>query len=65
MTKQNIKIIKNSFLLGIAYAIGMAAFDFFNSVNFSIWKFLFHFAFFGIAIGLVNRSNLKEQSKEK
>jgi hypothetical protein len=65
MTNQNIKIIKNSFLLGIAYAIGMAAFDYFNSENFSIWKFLFNLAFFGIAMGLVNRSNFKEQPKEK
>ncbi|WP_066219842.1 hypothetical protein [Formosa haliotis] len=65
MTKQNIKIIKNSFLLGMAYAIGMAAFDYFNSANFSTWKFLFHFSFFGIAMGLVNRSNLKEKSNEK
>lgn len=65
MTKQNIKIIKKSFLQGITFAIGMVAFDYFNSVNFSIWKFLFHFAFFGIAMGLINRSNFKEQSKEK
>ncbi|WP_445738591.1 hypothetical protein [Mariniflexile sp.] len=63
MIKNNIKIIKNSFLLGIVYAIGMAVFDYVDSESFNIWKFLFNLTFFGISMGLVNRNKFKEQSK--
>ena len=60
MTKQNIKIIKNGFLVGMAYAIAMATVNYFRNENFSLWEFLFNFAFFGIAMALVNRNSFKK-----
>lgn len=53
----NKKNIKNSFLYGLAYAVGMSAFHYFRNGEFSIWDFLFYFIFFGISLWLINRNN--------
>ena len=57
----NKKNIKNSFLCGIGYAIGMSAFHYYKNGEFSIWGFIFYFAFFGTSLWLINRNKYKKQ----
>ncbi len=46
---------------GLFFAIAMAAFDYFNHTNFNIFKFIFHFAFFGLFQALFFGMNFKKK----
>ena len=65
MNTQTKTIIKSSLLSGIIYAGLMAGFDYSDGQDFRIWRFTFHFLFFGIFMGLMNRYLLKKQAKKK
>lgn len=57
----NKKNIKNNFLCGIAYAVGMSAFHYFKNGEFSIWDFLFYFTFSATSLWLINQNKYKKQ----
>lgn len=55
------KIFLKSFLLsGLIYAGLMAGFEYSQGESFSIYKFLWHFFFFGFFMGLLSRYNYKK-----
>ena len=54
------KNLKNSFLYGIVYAIGMSTFHYFKYEEVRIWDFLFYLIFFGTCMWFVNRNNYKK-----
>lgn len=62
------KYIKSAVIRGLLFAIGMALFEYFDGSIFSIFKFLFHFVFFGAFMGVsdyfIDRRKRKKE-KEK
>ena len=64
MDIQTKTIIKSGLLSGIIYAGLMAGFDYSDGQDFRIWRFIFNLLFFGIFMGLINRYNLKKQTKK-
>lgn len=65
MKKQNRTVFLSGFLAGLVYAVIMALFDYIDEGSFSLWKFLFHFLFFGVFFSLLTRRNMRNSSKEK
>lgn len=50
-------------LSGIAFASLMAGYDYFTDTPFSILKFLFHFMFFGLFMGIAVKYSAKKSNK--
>ena len=46
------KNIRSAVIRGLLFAIGMALFEYFDGSIFNIFKFLFHFVFFGSFMGI-------------
>lgn len=65
MKPENQVFIKSGLLTGILYALIMAGFNYSSGEPFSIFKFLFHFFFFGLSMGLLARYNHKRASRKK
>ena len=59
------KLIKSSLIAGIAFAGVMVGLDYYHGHDFSIWKFIFNFLWFGLFIGLLNGYNPKKNRKSK
>jgi branched-subunit amino acid permease len=65
MENQTKKRIKNGVFIGISFAIGTAGFDYVNRENFDVYKFIFNFLFFGIAMAFIFRNTFKKEIKKK
>jgi hypothetical protein len=66
MKVENKIFIKSFLLSGLVYTTFMAGFDYYDKQNFSLVKFIFHFLFFGLFIGLMTRySHLKLLKKQR
>lgn len=61
MNKKTKSILIGGLVGGIAYTAIMAGFDYFNGKEFSLWKSLWNFLFFGGFMSLLTRYNLKKQ----
>lgn len=65
MKPENKLFIKSSLMSGLIYAGLMAGFDYSTGEEFKIMKFLFHFIFFGLSMGLLSRYNYKKGLKKE
>jgi preprotein translocase subunit SecG len=65
MSAENKVFIKSFLLSGLVYAGLMAGFDYSEGQEFSIWRFILGFLFFGIFMGLVSRYKHKKQLKKE
>lgn len=65
MKPENKVFVKSGLLSGFIYALLMAGFNYSSGEPFSIFKFLFHFFFFGLSMGLLARYNHKRNTKKK
>ncbi len=69
MKEYNKVFLKSFFIAGLVYSILMAGHYYSEGQDFSFLKFLFHFTFFGLFMGLLARFNhkkkLKKSDKEK
>jgi len=65
MNKQTKVKLKGGLYSGIAFALGMAGFDFVDGESFNVWKFIFNLCFFGFSMGLMTRYDFKKQTEEK
>lgn len=69
MKPENKAFIKTTILNGLIFAVLIAGFGYWDEGKFNVYKFLFHFAGFGLSMGLNARYNFKklqkEESKEK
>lgn len=63
MKPENKIFIQSTLLSGLIYAILMAGFNYNDGEEFKIMKFLFHFIFFGLSMGLLSRYNYKKGLK--
>ena len=64
---KKLKIFFKAFLFGgLVYASFMAGYDYFDDMVFNLQKFLMHFGFFGVFMGLmmVYYSNQAERKKK-
>lgn len=65
MKVENKIFIKSFLIAGLVYAGLMAGFDYSDGLDFHIVKFIFHFLFFGLFMGLLARYNHLKQLKKK
>jgi hypothetical protein len=65
MKTENKIFIKSFLISGLVYAGLMAGFDYSDGDSFRIFKFLFHFFFFGLFMGLLARYSHKKQLKRE
>ena len=65
MKPENKVFIKSGLLSGLIYAILMAGFNYYDGEPFKIFKFLFHFFFFGLSMGLLASYNHKKTAQKK
>ena len=65
MKPENKVFLKAFFSTGLIYATLMASFDYYFDEVFKVAKFLFHFFFFGLFMGLLARNNTKNQLIKK
>jgi hypothetical protein len=65
MKAENKVFIKTFLLTGIVYATLNAGFNYADGEGFKIYKFLFHFFFFGLFMGLLARYSHKKQQKKE
>ncbi|HLF53197.1 hypothetical protein [Flavobacterium sp.] len=65
MKTENKIFIKSFLISGLVYAGLMAGFDYSDGQSFRIFKFLLHFFFFGLSMGLLSRYNYKKQMKKE
>jgi len=54
--------IKSGIFSGLLFAMLMAGFDFYNEENFSVLKFMIHFAFFGGVMGIMAKEKVKKEA---
>lgn len=64
MKTENKIFIIVTLISGIFYASMMAGFDYITGEEFKIWKYVFHFTFFGLLMGFFARYNHKKQFKK-
>ena len=57
-------IIISGVLSGLTFAAFMVVFSYLNNEDFSLWKFIFHAAFFGTFMGFMVRYNQKKNKHE-
>jgi hypothetical protein len=65
MKVENKIFIKSFLLSGLVYTTLMAGFDYYDEQNFSVLKFIFHFLFFGLFMGLMTRYNHRKLLKKE
>ncbi|MBJ6367040.1 hypothetical protein [Snuella sedimenti] len=59
------KSIKSGLISGLAFSCLMTGNDYLGGQEFNIYQFLFNTFFFGIAMGLITRYNLRKQKIHK
>lgn len=65
MKTENKIFLVSSLVSGLIYALLMALFDYSTGEEFKLMKFLFHFTFFGLSMGLLSRYNYKKRVKKE
>ncbi|MGV9003722.1 hypothetical protein [Flavobacterium sp.] len=65
MKPENKVFVKSGITAGFIFAILMAGFNYSDGEPFKIFKFLFHFFFFGLSMGLLARYNHLKISRKK
>lgn len=65
MKAENKAFLKTFLVAGIVYASLMVGFDYADGEGFKIYKFLFHFFFFGLFMGFLARYSHKKQLKKE
>ncbi len=65
MKPENKLFISSSLVSGFIYALLMFLFDYSTGEEFKLMKFLFHFTFFGLSMGLLSRYNYKKRTKKE
>ena len=58
-------MIKSSLIAGIVFAGITVGFDYYNGHDFSLFRFIFNFLWFGLFMGLLNGYNPKKNRKSK
>jgi len=64
MKEQTKVFIRTFFFAGIVYAGLMAGSNYHDGLDFNLLRFLFHFIFFGLFMGLMSLYNYKKQLKK-
>jgi hypothetical protein len=65
MKAENKAFIKTFLITGIVYASLNAGFDYADGQEFKLYKFLFHFLFFGLFMSYIFRNSHKKQLKKE
>ncbi|MBD0852074.1 hypothetical protein [Maribacter arenosus] len=65
MKVQTKKILKYGLFSGLGFAGLTAVFDYIDGHDFKLWKFLFGFFFFGLAMGASIRYDLKKYAQQE
>lgn len=65
MKVENKIFIKSFLLSGLVYTTLIAGFDYYDKQNFSLVKFIFHFLFFGLFMGLMARYSHRKLLKKE